>query len=321
MATSSRESSTPSFFNFLKEGLLLPTHNPRLFAAVFAIIVASSSLLLLGNDLAVQPLVDKIRIDSNALNSTNASSPEFLNLLHDIQDDTRAIFITGTLCTLVAAVIGSFIKITVLFAAVTSYSGELHTFASLLNKVKAQLKGPLLTLGFVYVLETTYLVLIVGMVAFLTIVFVMTMTKHYLAMLLIDSLLIVAASIFFAYFSIILSLSTVVAVAEPGCHGAGAVVKAWRLMKGKRWRAILLIVVTGVPATAFSPVHTLAKTYALSNIASGLLLGFLYTILMGALGLFATCAMTAFYYECKGSTETSATEYIKVSTEDQKTNV
>ncbi|KAF8690714.1 hypothetical protein HU200_041090 [Digitaria exilis] len=315
MAT--RQSSTaPSFFNFLKEGLLLPTHNPRLFAAVLAIIVASTSLLLLGNDLAIQPLVEQIRIDTNLLNSTDPSSPEFLHLLKEIQDDTRAIFITGGVYLLIAIVIGSFIRIVVLFAAVTTYSGELHTFASLLGKVKAQLKGPLLTLGFTSVLEITYIAFIAGMVGILAFLTIM-IKQHRTIMLFVDLLLVTVASIFLVYFSIICSLSIVVAVAEPGCHGAGAVGQAWRLMKGKRRRAMLLISVPAVLAAALSPVHTLAKTCAVGNIASGLLLGFLYTILMGAVELFATCAMTAFYYECKGSPEALGTKYTKVSTEDQ----
>ena len=71
-------------------------------------------------------------------------------------------------------------------------------------------------------------------------------------------------SIFLVYFSFLCSLSVVVAVAEPGCHGAGALGRAWRLMKGKRRRAMLFISVTAVLATALNPVYTLAKRCALA---------------------------------------------------------
>ncbi|PAN30552.1 hypothetical protein PAHAL_5G293000 [Panicum hallii] len=311
MATGQR--STPSFFNFLKEGLLLPAQNRRLFAAVFAIIIASTSLLLLGHFLAVEPLVDEISIDTKALNSTDPGSPDFIHLIQEIQVDTRDLLITSAVYLLVALIIGSVIRIIVLFAAVATYSGELHTFASLLGKAKAQLKGPILTLAFVYALEIAYLALVVvmaGLLAFL-------MIKQYFALLFACALLIIIVSIFVVYFSFICSLSIVVAVAEPGCHGAGAVGRAWRLMKGKLLRAVLFIFVTVVLAAAFTPFYTLAKTCALSNMTSGLLLGLLYTILMAAVQVFAACAMTALYYECKGSTEASATEYIKVSTKEQ----
>ena len=314
MATGQR--STPSFFNFLKEGLLLPAKNPRLFAAVFAIIVASTSLLHLGHSLAVKPLLDEISIDTKALNSTDPRSPDFMHLIQEIQVDTRDLMITSAVYLLVSLIIGSVIRIIVLFAAVATYSGELHTIASLLGKTKAQLKGPILTLAFVYALEIAYLVLVVGLVAMAGLLSYL-MIKQYFALLLVCALVIIA-SIFAVYFSFICSLSIVVAVAEPGCHGAGAVGRAWRLMKGKGklLQAVFFIFVTVVLAAAFWPVYTLAKTCAVTNMALGLLLGLLYTTLMAAVQVFASCAMTAFYYECKGSTEALATEYIQVSTEE-----
>ncbi|TKW31530.1 hypothetical protein SEVIR_2G111800v4 [Setaria viridis] len=236
-------SKSPSFFNFLKEGLLLPTHNRRLFAAVFAIIVASSYLLPLGNDLVIQPFTDEIGIDSKALNGTDPSSQEFLHLIQEIIDDTRKLLITPTVGRLVSKSIGSVTQIVILFAAVATYSGELLTFASLLGKAKAQLKGPLLTLAFVYALEIGYSTALLSAMARLI---TFLMMKQYLALTL-AALLIIIACIFLVYFNFISSLSIVVAVAEPGCHGAGAVGRAWRLMmKRKLLRAVLFIVVTVV---------------------------------------------------------------------------
>ena len=313
MATGQR--STPSFFNFLKEGLLLPAQNRRLFAAVFAIIIASTSLLLLGQFLAVKPLLDEISIDTKALNSTDPRSPDFMHLIQEIQVDARDLMITSAVYVLVSLIIGWVIRIIVLFAAVAARSGELqHTFASLLGKAKAQLKGPILTLAFVCALEIAYLALVAAMAGLLFFL----MIKRYLALLFVCALLVIVASIFAVYFSFVCSLSIVVAVAEPGCHGAGAVGRAWRLMKGKGklLQAVFFIFVTVVLAAAFWPVYTLAKTCAVTNMALGLLLGLLYTALMAAVQVFASCAMTAFYYEGKGSTVALATEYIQVSTEE-----
>ncbi|GJN12917.1 hypothetical protein PR202_ga31242 [Eleusine coracana subsp. coracana] len=83
MAT--KQSSTPSFFNFVNEGILLPARNMRLFAAVFALVVACTSLILLGNDLAVQPFTNKLNLDIKVLNGTDPSSPEFAHLLQEVQ--------------------------------------------------------------------------------------------------------------------------------------------------------------------------------------------------------------------------------------------
>lgn len=304
MAMATKQSSTPSFFNFLKEGLLLPNHNRSLFAAIFGLFIASSSLLLLTNDLAVQPLTNEILLDAKALNSTDPRSPDFAELLKDIQDDTRELMIVGAAYLLFAVVIGSAVRIVVLFAAVATYSGELHTFGALLGKVKAQLKGPVLTLVFVYILESAY----IAILAVMTAVLVFLLVKHYFVLFLLGSLPFFAGLIFLVYFSVLCSFSVVVSVAEPGCHGAGAVGRAWRLVKGKKRRAVLFVAVTNALGVVVSPVHTLATACARNSVASGLLLDLVYAILMAAVGLFAVCAITAFYYECKESTEAASTE-------------
>jgi hypothetical protein len=311
MATT--QSSTPSFFNFLKEGVLLPARNRRLFVAVFALVAASTTLLLLGQELAVQPITDKLNLDTKALNGTVPGSPEFAQLIQEMQDDTRNLMLVIAAYLLFAVIVGSIIRIIVLFAAVTTYSGELHSFGELLSKAKSQLKGPLVTLAFLYALEILYVALLAAMGA----LFVLLMVKHYFALLYVESAVLLLAFIFLIYFSFLCSLSVVVSVAETGCHGAGAIGRAWRLMKDKKRRALLFISVTGALATVVSPVHALAKTCALSNMASGLLLGLLYAVLLAAVELFAVCAMTAFYYDCKGTTEASATTYLKVSTQEQ----
>jgi hypothetical protein len=93
MATS--QNKTPSFFNFLKEGLLLPSRNRRLFAWVCALILVSTTLLVLGNDLAIQPLADEIKLDIKALNTTEPGSPDFNILVQEIQHDVKELLLVG----------------------------------------------------------------------------------------------------------------------------------------------------------------------------------------------------------------------------------
>jgi len=317
-AMATGQSSTPSFFHFLKEGLLLPSHNRRLFAAVFTVIAASTCLLLLGNDLAVQPLRDQLDQDKKALHSADprtSSLADILQLIQKTKNDARALVLTSAAYSLFGAITKSAIQVVVVFAAVATYSGDkLLTFGSLLGKVKAQLKGPVLTLAFVYALEIAYVALLAAMSALLMFLKI----KKYLGLLAVASLLFLVAVVFLLYFSFLCSMSVVVAVAEPGCHGAGALGRAWRLMKGKHRRAMLFVFVTALLAVALTLIYTLAKRCAVTDMGEGLLLGFLYSIFMSAVQLFAACAMAAFYYECKGSTtEASAVEYVKVSTKEQ----
>ncbi|XP_044952788.1 uncharacterized protein LOC123402885 [Hordeum vulgare subsp. vulgare] len=308
-------STGPSFFNFLKEGVLLPTRNRGLFIAVGAIVIASTTVLLLGSDLAVQPLADEIQLDVKALNSTDPGSPDYAKLVQEIQNDAKELLLEGAGYLLFAVVISSAVRILLLFATVLTYSGEQRTtFRVLLGKAKAQLKGPLLTLAFVYVLEIVYIVFLALMGALL----VVLMKKQHFVLLILASLLVLSAAISFVYFCFVCSLSVVVAVAEPGCHGAAALGRACRLAKGKKWQVVLYIAVTGALAAVLSPVHTLARTCAGNSVALGLLLGFVYAVLMALLQLFALCAMTAFYYERRENMDgqLGATRYAKLSSEE-----
>lgn len=315
MAT--KQKSVPSLFAFLKEGLLLPNRNRGLFAAVTALIVASNWVLFVTNDVAIQPLSDEIQLDVKALNGTDPRTPDYAKLLKEIRDDTHKLMLLAPAYLLFAVVaVGSATRIVALFAAVATYSGEeQHTFGSLLGRAKAQLKGPLLTLAFVYVLEMAYAALLV--LAFVVDVFLML--KGHKALFLVGSLIAFAGAVVFIYFSVVCSFSVVVAVAEPGCHGPGALGRAWRLVKERRRRrqVLLWVAVSGALAGVFSPVHTLARRCAIDSMAAGLLLEFAYVLLMAVVQVFATCAVTALYYECKDSSQqlTSA-EYTSVPTQE-----
>ncbi|XP_052168444.1 uncharacterized protein LOC127785065 [Oryza glaberrima] len=312
MATVQR--STPPFYNFLKEGFLLPSRNRSLFVAVFLLVVASTSVLLLVNDLAVQPIAVEILLDAKALNTTDPMSPDFTKLVKEIQDDTRELMIATAAYSLFAVVIGFAIRIIILFGAVATFSGEQHTFGTLLGKARTQLKGPLLTLAFVFVLEIAYVALLVAMAGLLAFL----MVKKYYVPFLLLSLFVLVGFIFLVYFSVLCSFSVVVSVAEPWCHGAGAFGRAWRLVKEKKRRAVLFVAAISVLASIVSAVYKLSMAGARSSIVAGLLLGLVFAILMGAVELFGVCSLTAFYYECKGSNEVVATDqYVRVSTDEQ----
>ena len=145
------------------------------------------------------------------------------------------------------------------------------------------------------------------------------MMRRYTVVFLLGSLLVLAAAIFFMYFAFLCTFSVVVAVAEPGCHGAGALGRAWRLVKGTKRQAALYLAAISALTTAVSPVRTLATTCAGDSVALGLLLGFVYAVLLALVELFAVCAITAFYYERRENSDSQlgASGYAKLSTEEE----
>ena len=90
---------------------------------MFTITAATTCPVLLGNDLAVQPLIVEIDLETKAHNSTDPSSLDFLQLSRKTQDDTRALLLTRAAYLVFTVIIGSLIQIVVLFAAVATYSG------------------------------------------------------------------------------------------------------------------------------------------------------------------------------------------------------
>jgi hypothetical protein len=287
---------------------------------VCALFLAYTGPLLLTNDLAIQPLNDTIQLDIQALNTTEPGSLEYSQLVQEIKNDAKELLLVGAGYLLFAVVVGSAVRIIVLFAAVCTYSDDqgTTTFGALLGQAKAQIKGPLLTLAFVYVVEIVCVVPLVAMVALVGFL----VAKPYLVALLVVSLLVIAASVCLVYFSFLCSFSVVVAVAEPGCHGAAALSQAWRLVKGTRRQVVMYLSATSVLAIAVSPVHTLANTCAGNSVAIGLLLDFAYALLLALVQLFALCAMTAFYYERREIIHThqlGATGYAKIPSTEEAT--
>ncbi|CAL4957426.1 unnamed protein product [Urochloa decumbens] len=312
--------SKPSFFKLLKAGALLPARNRSLFAAVFALAVAYNSLALLVNNLTVKPAADKLLLDAMAFSNNDVTDPttlspdDYAQLIKDAWGLARA----GAACLLLDATAGSAVWVIALLAAVATCAGEtpLSLAALLGSKDKEGLEGLALTMAFVYALQTAYFaVLLAAMAAILA-----NLSSKEPVLLLLLRFYAYSTAASFAYFTFLCALGVVVAAAEPGRRGAGAVARAWRLLKvkGRKRRAALLVAVVVAFAAACSRAHTLAMARALGSPASELLLGFLYAAAVAGVSLFAACAITAFYYECREDDDDVAanTEFVKLATEE-----
>ncbi|CAO2180427.1 unnamed protein product [Urochloa humidicola] len=292
-----------SFFRTLKHGAFLPAGNRILFPAVFALAVAYTSLLLLVNDLAVQPAADKLLLDTMAtFHSTTRSPDEYAQLLQDLGKDAWDLAWAGTACLLLDATAGSAVWIVALLAAVFTFAGETFSLGTQLGKDRARLEGPAMAVAFVYALQIAYAIMLLAATAALL---AHLLVKGPNPLLLLGWLVRAAAAVFHVYFTFLYALGFLVEVAEPRRserrlrRGAGAVVRGWRLLRGRRSRAALLLALVGVLTAACSRVQALARARTQSSPASGLLLGFTYAAAVAAAKLFAVCALTAFYHECR----------------------
>ncbi|KAM3193845.1 hypothetical protein ACQJBY_070468 [Aegilops geniculata] len=182
-------------------------------------------------------------------------------------------------------------------AASTTYSGDRYSLAELLRRVAkwGNLRGPLVTVGVVTALQLTFMALL-G-------VYLSTVMRHAEA-LSVQGALFALAFLAFMYFGVVAVVGVAVSVADEGCRGVRALLRAWQLMtRVSRKEGALLAAVMVLLSTAVSPVYALALVYAKKSMAVGLCLLFGYALLSAAVELFYMAAATVYYYEAMESKE------------------
>jgi hypothetical protein len=105
---------------------------------------------------------------------------------------------------------------------------------------------------------------------------------YSLLLLFLDALLVLLASLFFLYLTVVCAVAVVVSAAEPGRRGAGAVSRAWRLMQGRAAQAALYVVATCALGAAVSPMYTLALSWWPRSAPSGVAAGVAYVLMASA---------------------------------------
>ncbi|RLM62071.1 hypothetical protein C2845_PM14G06660 [Panicum miliaceum] len=292
----------PGFFTFLKHGAVVPARNAALFAPLLALMAALAAALLLGNALAVQPLAAAVLLDADAISRADPETAAYRNLVRALRHDIRSLLLAAGGCLLGAVVAGSAIKITTVFAAVAAFpsasSSGGATVAAAAAAAKGNLWGPVLTIAFGYALELACAASVVALA-----VLAVVLLDYSLLLLFLDALLVLLASLFLVYLTVVCAVAVVVSAAEPGRRGAGAVSRGWRLMRGRGAQAALYVVATFALGAAVSPVYTLALRWWPRSAAGGAAAGAAYVLLLGAVEVFSTAAVTAYYFECRESTE------------------
>ncbi|XP_062195629.1 uncharacterized protein LOC133898857 [Phragmites australis] len=300
-ATGTARQQPPGFFAFLGHGALLPARSRGLFMPLLVLTAALAAALLLGNALAVQPLAAAVLLDADAISRADPTTAAYREIVRSLQLHVQRLLLAVGACLFAAVVAGSAIKIATVFAAVAAFSGGAErraTVATALGAAKGNVWGPVLTVAFGYVLELACASAIVALA-----LFAVVLLDYSLLLLFLDALLVLLASLFLVYLSVVCAVAVVVSAAEPGRRGAGAVSRAWRLMRGKNAQAVLYVVATCALSAVVSPVYTLALRWWPRSAASGATAGVAYVLLLGAVEVFSVAAVTAYYFECRENKE------------------
>ncbi|XP_020164657.1 uncharacterized protein [Aegilops tauschii subsp. strangulata] len=292
---------TPSScFAFLKEALILPTRNPKLFAPVFLLLAVATFLVRSVHVVFIQPLADDMArsIYLIEMRNTGISCAECAKL----EDGARRIMLISIAQVILMLALGFVKKALAFFAASTTYSGDRYSLAELVRKVMCKgntLKGPAITFAVVTALGLAWTAVLVAVRT--TTVMMLGRRSGVLSVQGFVFLLTLLAELCFAVVALV-SVAASVVDGEP--RGVRALRQAWRLMtRVRRKEGLLLVVLACLLPTVVAPVYRAALMYSRRSMAAGLCVLAGYALLFGALQLVYLAAATVLYYEAMESKE------------------
>lgn len=298
---------TSSCFSFLKDALLLPTLNPKLFIPVFVLVTFPTFLAQVTNVLAIQPLTANLLEVVNQIKNMDPSTPEYEKIM-EIMKHLRELVIIIIIFCITVLILSFANQVVALFAASSTYSGDRYSLSELISKVIMKghrIRGPLITIALVTVIEFTCIFLLAALLQL-----VIRQLGPY-AMAAVFVFLLIA----FLYINVVFMVAVAVSVADTEHRGLRALGKAWRLMtQVRRKEGCVLVAVIELLYMAPSLLYVVALGYAKKSVAMGLVLLSMYALLSGVVQLFYFAADMVYYYQATDSKDMIAQDYVKIPT-------
>ncbi|WVZ62305.1 hypothetical protein U9M48_012069 [Paspalum notatum var. saurae] len=304
MATKAKASFS-SCLSFLKDTLLLPTRNAKLFVPFLMLIAVPTFLVQI--------------LCINQINNKNNTSADFEKLVSGMLKEDMVLFLITisiiiTIFILTTVVYGYAVQIIALFAASTTYSGDRHSLRELFSKfiIKGRhLKGPLITIVMVSVLNIVCKVLI----ALLSLLMPRRLGAPYTVALFSQF-----RSLMFMYLEVVFVVAVAVSVADTERRGVSALRQAWRLMT-RVWKmgGCLLVVVATFIEMVPPPLDRVSLGYARKSMPMGLALFIVYALLSGLVQIFYYSAATVYYHQAMEIKEVIPHDYVTVVPSGEET--
>ncbi|TVU10870.1 hypothetical protein EJB05_44423, partial [Eragrostis curvula] len=313
MAPNAKASSS-SCLSFLKDALLLPTQNPKLFLPVFVLVAIPTFIVNVTNVFAIQPFKANILDLVNKIKTMDPSTAEYAKLMEEIMKEAKELIIIAIAFVVASAVLSFAKQIVAFFAASTTYSGDRYSLPELVSKVIMKghrLKGPLVTIAMVSALEF-------GSVFLQALLLQLVIRRSGLVAMAVVSVFLTVA---FVYLNVVFMVAVAASVADAEKRGASALREAWRLMtRARRMEGCVLVLAIEALSMATSPLYVVALGYAKKSVAAGLAVLSAYALLSGAVQLFCFAAAIVYYCHAVDSKETiiASDDYVKIPTGEPK---
>ncbi|EER88653.1 hypothetical protein BDA96_10G251500 [Sorghum bicolor] len=315
MATKAKSSSS-SCLSFLKDALLLPSKNPKLFVPVFFLVTASLLLLQITNVFCIQPRTADILHQLDEIKNMDPSSSDYAKLMAEIIKETRELVVISITLLIISFAESFARQIIAFFATSTTYAGDRYSLPELFTEVimkGRRVRGPLITVAMVGVLNVACMLLLVAL---------LQLAMRHMGVLYM-AVLFVLPFLAFLYLNVVFFVAVAASVADADHRGVSALRLAWRLMT-KVWRkeGCVLVVVVHLVATVPSPLYAVALACLKKSMPMGLALLSVYTLLGGLVQLFYYAAAMVYYYQAMESKEKEVMahdDYVKIPTGEATT--
>ncbi|CAK7344670.1 unnamed protein product [Dovyalis caffra] len=230
--------------------------------------------------------------DANLLLVTAPGTPEFANLIINLQKDSSFLIGSEWIWLFVHFVLSVFLAIATILASAITHGGKKIAFRNLLSRAVRSWKRPFVTSLYTSIFGIGYFVLLLAILLPLVLIIQPPAPSSFTAIALA-----VLASVLYIYIAVFCILALVISVLEE-MSGFEAVGKAAQILKGMKIQGLLLYL---LPLLVSALVQGINYIPLQKSVATRIIIGLLVIIPNRLAGMYFLMTYTIFYYRCKKS--------------------
>ncbi|RWW60650.1 hypothetical protein BHE74_00032344 [Ensete ventricosum] len=283
-------------FKIFKEAFFLPKANPSLILSVYLICLLATYLYVAAFQLSTFSLLRDLTNKLTSFVTADPSSPTYFQLLSAILHDVKEITSVEVVFIIIGTIVSCIVRTVTVYALAMTHVKKLLTPKDLLCNITRIIKGPIITQFLVSLLSFGYAVLLTVVVLLLWYI-----SDGSTFLLILVGLLAFAAVVWYLYLTTLFLLSITVSVVEQGCYGVRAVARATELIEGSKWAGVGIIIISIVVSIPIVAVYVTAFAFIHPGLWSQLGVELVYMLVIEVLSLFIWAAFTVYYFECRRS--------------------
>ncbi|KAL5840206.1 hypothetical protein ACOSQ4_012814 [Xanthoceras sorbifolium] len=278
------------FVGILREVVKIFCKNGRLMACLTLLILSFYSIFFMSNYFFIKPLIADM-VKSSMVLVTDPTSPQIGNLLIRMKEDIRAIVGGEWISALISVVSSLFFATSTIIASAVIHDGKNLSVKELSLSTIRSLKRPFHTWFYTALFGLGYNFFVLANLLSMVLI-----VQHPVASKALCIVLVVLASVLYAYLAVVWILAFVISVLEEK-SGIEALGKAAELVKGMQLHGFLLNLLYTISVSVL--VQGIRLIPLKQSSAFHVIIGLLVINSLRMVWMFCLMAFTVFYHQCK----------------------